>query len=63
RDPACLWERPRMTTSVLIVNHLRCEHRRNPLGIVAAWPMLSWVLESERVGSGRYEFVGKVRRG
>jgi hypothetical protein len=52
-----------MTTSVLIAKHLRCEHHRNPLGIVAAWPRLSWVLESERVGSGRYEFVGKVRRG
>jgi alpha-L-rhamnosidase len=39
-----------MTTSGLQTNHLRCEHRRNPLSVDAACPRLSWVLESERRG-------------
>lgn len=39
-----------MTAPVLRANYLKCEHRRNPLGIDAARPRLSWVLESEERG-------------
>ena len=39
-----------MTTPTLQANYLRCEHRHNPLGVDAAWPKLSWVLESEERG-------------
>ncbi len=34
--------------SAVTVNHLRCEYRPNPLGIDAARPWLSWVLDSGR---------------
>ena len=37
-------------TSALRVNRLRCEHRRDPLGIDAVRPRLSWLLESEERG-------------
>jgi hypothetical protein len=30
------------------VNHLRCEHRDNPLGVDVAKPRLSWILDSGR---------------
>jgi alpha-L-rhamnosidase len=39
-----------MTTPGLKANHLRCEYRRNPLGVGARSPRLSWVLESEGRG-------------
>jgi alpha-L-rhamnosidase len=36
-----------MTTPVLTVRSPRCENRRNPLGLDASQPRLSWILESE----------------
>ncbi|MDQ3286150.1 MAG: hypothetical protein M3P92_10715, partial [Actinomycetota bacterium] len=39
-----------MTTAVLQAKHLKCEHRRNPLGVDTACPRLSWVLDSEGRG-------------
>jgi alpha-L-rhamnosidase len=39
-----------LTTVVLQANHLKCEHRRNPLGVDTAFPRLSWVLDSDRRG-------------
>ena len=54
-------ESPRMTTPVLMANHLRCEVCCNLLGLE-----LLRAHEAEAVlslGSGRYEFVGKVGRG
>src|SRR5919202_262781 len=39
-----------MTTPGLQAHYLRCEHRRNPLGVDAARPRLSWILESEERG-------------
>jgi alpha-L-rhamnosidase len=39
-----------LTTVVLHANHLKCEHRRNPLGVDTACPRLSWVLDSDERG-------------
>ncbi len=39
-----------MTTPVLKANHPRCEHRRNLLGVDAAWPGPGWTLEAEKRG-------------
>jgi len=36
------------STSAITINHLRCEYRQKPLGIDAAKPRLSWVLDSGR---------------
>ncbi|MRR32334.1 hypothetical protein EG834_18855, partial [bacterium] len=36
------------TATDVTVNHLRCEYREDPLGIDAARPRLSWILDSGR---------------
>src|ERR1043165_1636703 len=38
------------SSSGLHLEHLRCEYLENPLGIDAAHPHLSWVLQSEERG-------------
>jgi alpha-L-rhamnosidase len=44
-------------TSAVTVNHLRCEYRQDPLGIDAAKPRLSWILDSDRQSA--YQVVVK----
>jgi alpha-L-rhamnosidase len=36
------------TAPAVTVNDLRCEYRHDPLGIDAAKPRLSWILDSGR---------------
>ena len=40
-------------TPVLRVNRLRCEYRRDPLGLDTVQPRLSWILESEERGQAQ----------
>ena len=53
RDLGHALESARTVTPVLRVNRLRCEYRRDPLGLDTVQPRLSWILESEERGQAQ----------
>jgi len=46
----------KMTTSNFQVTNLKCEYRRNPLGIDVSQPRLSWQLDAPQRGAAQWAF-------